>query len=95
MIAYIVCSIIFCRTLPVWLRTQLYAGQTFTNSAIQAATQSKFTVFNMCNNCLYYVTRQFHLRNWNELVTKVMSLVRDFAKDLNEASKQAMTVTPR
>jgi len=35
-----------------------------------------------------------HPKNWNELVTKVMSLVRDFAKDLNEASKQAMTVTP-
>jgi len=35
-----------------------------------------------------------HARNWADLLKKVMGLIKDFANDLNEASKQAATVIP-
>ena len=36
-----------------------------------------------------------HPRNWGEVVTKCLGLIKEFSKDLNEASKQAVTVIPR
>jgi len=35
-----------------------------------------------------------HPRNWGEVVTKCLGLIKEFSKDLNEASKQAVTVIP-